>query len=85
MSSRLNVRERRGCRADAGGQRFLATGEFLWMEEIAGILQAKLGPRASKVPTRRLPDALFRFAAGVLGFAPRPADATLYDCAVSLS
>ena len=55
------------------------------MEEIAGILQAKLGPRASKVPTRRLPDALFRFAAGVLGFAPRPADATLYDCAVSLS
>ena len=93
----------------AGGQRFLAAGEFLWMEEIARILRAKLGARASKVPTARLPDALFRFvaiflpqlkalapllgqryelspfkASRVLGFAPRPADVTLYDCAVTL-
>jgi len=94
---------------DAGGQRFLAAGEFLWMEEIARILRAKLGARASKVPTRRLPDALFRFvaiflpqlktlapligqryelsavkASRILGFSPRAADATLYDCALSL-
>jgi len=95
--------------SDAGGQRFLAAGEFLWMEEIARILRAKLGARASKVPTRRLPDALFRFvaiflpqlkalapligqryelsavkASRVLGFAPRAADTTLYDCALTL-
>lgn len=95
--------------SDAGGQRFLAAGEFLWMEEIARILRAKLGARASKVPTRRLPDALFRFvaiflpqlkalapligqrhelssvkASRVLGFAPRAADATVYDCALTL-
>jgi nucleoside-diphosphate-sugar epimerase len=93
----------------AGGQRFLAAGEFLWMEEIARILRAKLGAPASKVPTTRLPDALFRLvaiflpqlkalapllgqryelsaakASRLLGFAPRPADATLYDCAVTL-
>jgi nucleoside-diphosphate-sugar epimerase len=95
--------------SDASGQRFLAAGEFLWMEEIARILRAKLGARASKVPTRRLPDALFRFvaiflpqlkalapligqryelssvkASRVLGFAPRAADATVYDCALTL-
>ena len=95
--------------SDAGGQRFLAAGEYLWMEEIARILRAKLGARASKVPTRRLPDALFRFvaiflpqlkalapligqryelsavkASRVLGFAPRAADTTLYDCALTL-
>jgi len=66
-------------------------------------------PSRGKVPTRRLPDALFRFvaiflpqlktlapligqryelsavkASRVLGFSPRAADATLYDCALSL-
>jgi dihydroflavonol-4-reductase len=44
----------------AGGERFLATGEFLWMEDIAKMLRSGLKERAAKVPTRRLPNALFR-------------------------
>jgi nucleoside-diphosphate-sugar epimerase len=45
---------------EAAGQRFLATGEFLWMKDIAETLRARLGERASKVPTRTLPDFVFR-------------------------
>jgi dihydroflavonol-4-reductase len=47
----------------AAGQRFLATGEFVWMREIAADLRAALGPGASKVPTRELPDFLVRLVA----------------------
>lgn len=49
--------------SEAAGQRFLAAGEFMWMEEIARTLKAGLGPRAARVPTRRLPDVMFRLAA----------------------
>jgi nucleoside-diphosphate-sugar epimerase len=44
----------------AAGQRFIAAGDFMWMEDIATTLRLKLGNRASKVPTRRLPDFVFR-------------------------
>ena len=44
----------------AAGQRFLATGEFMWMSDVAATLRKALGPRAAKVPTRRLPDLAFR-------------------------
>ncbi len=47
----------------AANQRFLGVGDFLWMAEIAAILKAHFGLRASKVTTRRLPDAVLRFAA----------------------
>jgi dihydroflavonol-4-reductase len=47
----------------AAGQRFIATGEFLWFTDIAGILRERLGARASKVPRRRLPDWIVRAAA----------------------
>jgi len=47
---------------DAAGERFLGTGEFLWMREIAEALRAKLGAAASKVPTRELPNAAVRVA-----------------------
>ncbi|WP_455270840.1 SDR family oxidoreductase [Rhizobium herbae] len=40
----------------AAGQRFIATGDFLWMAEMASTLRAKLGSRAAKVPTRQLPN-----------------------------
>jgi nucleoside-diphosphate-sugar epimerase len=40
----------------AGGQRFIAVGEFLWMSEIATTLRSNLGESARKVPTRKLPD-----------------------------
>ncbi|MEV0552401.1 NAD-dependent epimerase/dehydratase family protein [Streptomyces sp. NPDC050597] len=47
---------------EAAGQRFLATGEFTWMREVAQALRAGLGPAGAKVPTRQLPDFMVRFA-----------------------
>lgn len=45
---------------EAAGERFLATGEFLWMREMAEALAADLD---RKVPTRELPNFLVRLAA----------------------
>ena len=42
------------------GERFLATGEFLWMADISRILREHLGIAAGKVPTRALPDIMLR-------------------------
>jgi dihydroflavonol-4-reductase len=47
----------------AAGERFLATGEFTWMREMAADLRAGLGPAGNRVPTRQLPDFVVRFAA----------------------
>lgn len=47
----------------AAGERFLAVGEFMWMSEIARTLRARLGPLARRVPTRTLPNAVFRLMA----------------------
>ncbi|MBA0048460.1 NAD-dependent epimerase/dehydratase family protein [Mycobacteroides sp. LB1] len=44
----------------AAGERFLGTGEFMWMSDIAKTLQDQLGPDAAKVPTRQLPDIAVR-------------------------
>ena len=44
----------------AGGERFLATDEFLWVSDVAAILRERLGDRAAKVPTRVAPNALIR-------------------------
>jgi dihydroflavonol-4-reductase len=44
----------------AGGERFIAVTEFLWMGEIGRILKARLGPAASKVPTRTIPNLMVR-------------------------
>jgi nucleoside-diphosphate-sugar epimerase len=46
---------------DAAGERFLATGEFTWMREMAQALRAGLGTTGAKVPTRQLPDVVVRF------------------------
>ena len=51
---------------DAAGQRFLATGEFIWMQEMAQTLRDGLGSRGAKVSTRQLPDFVVRFAARFL-------------------
>ena len=48
---------------EAAGQRFLGAGEFLWLTDVAAILHAELGRDASKVPTRRAPNALVRLIA----------------------
>ncbi len=45
---------------DAAGQRFLATGEFIWMREMARTLHDGVDPRVS---TRQLPDFVVRFVA----------------------
>ncbi len=47
----------------AAGQRFLGVADFLWMEDVARLLRDHFGQQASKVPTRRLPDAVLRLAA----------------------
>jgi nucleoside-diphosphate-sugar epimerase len=50
--------------ADAKGERFLAVaGDTLSMRDLALVLKQRMGPRASKVPTRQLPDWLVRLAA----------------------
>jgi nucleoside-diphosphate-sugar epimerase len=46
---------------EAAGERFIAAGDFMWLEEIASTLRSNLGERARKVPTRRLPDPIVRF------------------------
>ena len=47
----------------AAGQRLLGAGEFLWLADIAAILREELGAQASRVQTRRAPNALVRVIA----------------------
>jgi len=44
----------------AGGERFIATDQFLWMAEVAAILRERLGDAAKKVPSRVAPNLLIR-------------------------
>ena len=48
---------------EAGGERFIASGEFAWMADLAGLLRARLGAEAARVPTRRAPDFVLHLAA----------------------
>jgi dihydroflavonol-4-reductase len=48
---------------EAAGQRFLGTGEFVWMRDIARELKDGLGAAAAKAPTRQLPDFVVRLGA----------------------
>ncbi len=45
------------------GERFIASGRFMKMIEVAGVLRAALGLQAARVPTRTLPDWVMRLAA----------------------
>ncbi|MEU6848577.1 NAD-dependent epimerase/dehydratase family protein [Actinacidiphila alni] len=47
----------------AAGERFLGTGEFAWMADMARILREGLGDAGRRVPTRQLPDVAVRLAA----------------------
>ena len=42
------------------GERFIASGPFLKMIDIANVLKRDLGGEAKRVPTRKLPDLLFQ-------------------------
>jgi len=48
---------------EAAGQRFIASGDFAWMADVAALLRARLGADAAKVPTRRVPNLVLRVAA----------------------
>jgi dihydroflavonol-4-reductase len=88
------------------GERFICSGPFLMMDEVAAILRDGLGPQARKVPKMKLPNWLVRIAARfdpvigqvigelgkrrdspathareVLGWVPRPAEASILDTA----
>lgn len=58
----------------AAGARFIACNEFMWFEDIARTLRERLGERAAKVPTRRMPSVVMRAAAvmnpGLRGLVP---------------
>lgn len=45
---------------EAGGERFIATDEFMWMAEVAAALREELGADASRVPTRSVPSLLVK-------------------------
>jgi dihydroflavonol-4-reductase len=45
---------------DAGGQRLIAAGSFLWFSDVAEILREHLGEQARKVPTRKIPNFVVR-------------------------
>jgi dihydroflavonol-4-reductase len=47
----------------AAGQRFLGTGAFLWLADVAAVLRAELGAAAAKVPRRQAPNTLVRLIA----------------------
>ena len=47
---------------EAGGERFIAAGPFLWAAEVAAILREHFGAAAPKVPKRSLPDFVVRLA-----------------------
>jgi dihydroflavonol-4-reductase len=52
---------------EAGGERFLAAGPFLWLSEVGQVLRDRLGTAAAKVPTRTVPNFVVR---GMARFDP---------------
>lgn len=47
----------------AAGERFIAAGDFIWVADLAALLRVRLGAAAGKVPTRKVPELVLRFAA----------------------
>ena len=45
---------------EAGGQRLIAAGTFLWLADVASILRERLGADAGKVPRRGVPNFVVR-------------------------
>lgn len=45
---------------DMANERFIGSGPFLMMSDVAAILREQLGPQARKVPTRNIPDFAIR-------------------------
>ncbi|MFI5610655.1 NAD-dependent epimerase/dehydratase family protein [Amycolatopsis sp. NPDC051903] len=72
----------------AAGERFIGVGEFLWLRDAAREIREKLGPAASRVPTRGLPDFVLRALAlvnsGVREVAPDLGRKNVYTSAKAL-
>jgi nucleoside-diphosphate-sugar epimerase len=70
---------------EAAGQRFIASGDFAWIADLAALLRARLGEKASKVPTRKVPDLVVRIAAlfdkDLASVAPRLGDKRMFSSA----
>lgn len=47
----------------AAGERFVASGKFMWMREVADALRDGLGARGAKVQKKNVPDLAIRFGA----------------------
>ena len=47
----------------AAGQRYIAAGEFAWMDDVARVLREQTPALATKVPRRTLPNSLVRLSA----------------------
>jgi nucleoside-diphosphate-sugar epimerase len=45
---------------EAGGERFIAVGQFKWLSEVAEVLRDRLGTAAAKVPRRTVPNLVVR-------------------------
>jgi dihydroflavonol-4-reductase len=48
---------------EAAGQRFIGSGDFYWMSDVAKMLKQGLGDKAKKVPSIPVPDFVARVAA----------------------
>ena len=48
---------------EAAGQRFIGSGDFYWMSDVAKMLKQGLGDKAKKVPSIPVPDFVARMAA----------------------
>src|SRR5262245_29908654 len=74
-------------RPEAAGQRVIAVTEFLWLADVGRILRERLGPAASKVPTRIAPDLLVRamalFDGGIRSFKDSLGKKTAYDTSLA--
>jgi nucleoside-diphosphate-sugar epimerase len=70
---------------EAAGQRFIASGDFAWIADVAALLRARLGEAARKVPTRKVPDLVVRIAAlfdkDLASVAPRLGDRRTFSSA----
>jgi nucleoside-diphosphate-sugar epimerase len=47
----------------AAGERFIASGDFLWFADMARVLREGLGTRAAKAPKATIPGVVIRLGA----------------------
>jgi len=59
----LHIRALKAPAAGVVGERFLGAGQFYWMADVAAVLKQRLGARASKVPTGKVPDWIVKILA----------------------